>query len=145
VCEAARVLPSRRCHRRALACGDARGERSVCGRLNRLTDAFQRGVEQGNLPGVVVAIARDGRLVCEHAFGFQNREEKISMTTEAIFRLASMSKPIMAVAAMVLMEEEKVDIAAPQIDPATNKRPPVIVDPTGKPRWLCGGRGVNGR
>ena len=82
-------------------------------RLSRLTEVFQRGVDQGDMPGAVVAVARDGRLVYEHAFGFQNREQKIPMKAGSIFRIASMSKPITTVAAMMLVEEGKIDIAAP--------------------------------
>jgi CubicO group peptidase (beta-lactamase class C family) len=82
-------------------------------RLNRLTETFQQSIDQGELPGAVVAIARNGRLVYEKAFGFQNREDKVPMKTGSVFRIASMSKPITSVAIMILAEEGKVDIAAP--------------------------------
>jgi CubicO group peptidase (beta-lactamase class C family) len=82
-------------------------------RLDRLTQVFQHAVDHGDVPGAVVAVARDGRLVYESAFGFQNREDKIPMKTSAIFRIASMSKPITTVAAMMLVEDGKLDIAAP--------------------------------
>ncbi|MFL5289099.1 MAG: serine hydrolase domain-containing protein, partial [Rhodopila sp.] len=60
-----------------------------------------------------MAIARDGRLVYEKAFGFQSREDKVPMKTGSVFRIASMSKPITSVAIMMLAEEGRVDIAAP--------------------------------
>src|SRR5689334_19375052 len=82
-------------------------------RLGRLTETFQHGIDQGELPGAVAAIARDGKLVYEKAFGFQNREDKVPMKTGSVFRIASMSKPITSVAIMMLAEEGKVDIAAP--------------------------------
>jgi CubicO group peptidase (beta-lactamase class C family) len=82
-------------------------------RLGRLTETFQQGIDQGELPGAVVAVARNGRLVYEKAFGFQNREDKIPMKTGSVFRIASMSKPITSVAVMMLAEEGKIDLAAP--------------------------------
>ncbi|MFL5254606.1 MAG: serine hydrolase domain-containing protein [Rhodopila sp.] len=81
--------------------------------MNRLTETFQHGIDQGEIPGAVVAIARDGRLVYEKAFGFQSREDKVPMKTGSVFRIASMSKPITSVAIMILAEEGRVDIAAP--------------------------------
>jgi CubicO group peptidase (beta-lactamase class C family) len=60
-----------------LSKGTPESEGLASERLNRLTEVFQHGIDQGDMPGAVVAVARDGRLVYEHAFGFQNREEKI--------------------------------------------------------------------
>jgi CubicO group peptidase (beta-lactamase class C family) len=82
-------------------------------RLNRLTELFQRDVDAGEIPGAVVVVARSDKIAYEKAFGYQNREDKIPMKTTAIFRIASMSKPITSVAVMMLAEEGKVDIAAP--------------------------------
>jgi CubicO group peptidase (beta-lactamase class C family) len=82
-------------------------------RLNRLTDTFQRDVDAGEIPGAVVVVARNGKIAYEKAFGYQNREEKVSMKPDAIFRIASMSKPITSVAVMMLVEEGKIDLAAP--------------------------------
>jgi CubicO group peptidase (beta-lactamase class C family) len=82
-------------------------------RLNRLTQTFQHDVDRGEIPGAVVAVARGGKIVYEQAFGFQNREEKTPMKTDAIFRIASMSKPITSVAVMMLVEEGKLDLTAP--------------------------------
>jgi CubicO group peptidase (beta-lactamase class C family) len=82
-------------------------------RLNRITDTFQRDVDAGEIPGAVVVVARNGKIAYEKAFGYQNREEKVSMKPDAIFRIASMSKPITSVAVMMLVEEGKIDLAAP--------------------------------
>ena len=56
-------------------------------RLDRLTQVFQHAVDYGDVPGAVVAVAHDGRLIYESAFGFQNREEKIPMKASTIFAL----------------------------------------------------------
>ncbi len=82
-------------------------------RFNRLTDTFQRDVDAGEIPGAVVAVARNGKIAYERAFGYQNREEKVLMKPDSIFRIASMSKPITSVAVMMLVEEGKIDLAVP--------------------------------
>jgi CubicO group peptidase (beta-lactamase class C family) len=82
-------------------------------RLNRLTETFQHDVDAGEIPGAVIAVARNGKIVYEKAFGYQNREGQVSMKADAVFRIASMSKPITSVAVMMLVEEGKIDLAAP--------------------------------
>jgi CubicO group peptidase (beta-lactamase class C family) len=82
-------------------------------RLERLTNAFQGAVDQGQLPGAVVLIARNDQVAYFQAFGFRDRERKVPMTTDSIFRIASMTKPIVSTAAMILVEEGKLDLAAP--------------------------------
>src|SRR3984957_12616583 len=82
-------------------------------RLNRLTETFQRDVDAGEIPGAVVVVARNGKIAYEKAFGYQNREGNVSMKSDTIFRIASMSKPITSVAVMMLVEEGKIDLATP--------------------------------
>src|SRR6516165_288185 len=80
-------------------------------RLKRLSDRLNEGVQKGEIPGAVVLIARNGKIVMFDAFGFRDREAKAPMTTDAIFRIASMTKPIVSVAAMILVEEGKLSLA----------------------------------
>ncbi|MGE0258595.1 MAG: serine hydrolase domain-containing protein [Alphaproteobacteria bacterium] len=82
-------------------------------RLQRLTDAYQGYVDRGELPGAVLLIARGGKIAYLRAIGYQDREKQTPMKTDAIFRLASMTKPIVSVAVMMLAEEGKIDLAAP--------------------------------
>jgi CubicO group peptidase (beta-lactamase class C family) len=82
-------------------------------RLIRLTDAFQAEVDKGAIPGAVVLIARQGKVAYCEAFGFRDRESKQPMRTDAIFRIASMSKPITSVAVMMLVEEGKIQLLDP--------------------------------
>jgi len=82
-------------------------------RLKRLTEAFQGYVDSGRPPGAVVLIARNDKLAYLHAFGYQDREQQVAMRPDSIFRIASMTKPIVSVAAMTLAEEGKLDLAAP--------------------------------
>lgn len=82
-------------------------------RLDRLTKTFQGYVDNGALPGAVVLIARNDKVAYFRAFGYRDRDAKVAMTTDTIFRLASMTKPIVSAAAMILVEEGKLDLAAP--------------------------------
>jgi CubicO group peptidase (beta-lactamase class C family) len=82
-------------------------------RLKRLSDRLDEGVQKGEIPGAVVLIARNGKIVMFDAFGFRDREAKAPMKTDTIFRIASMTKPIVSVAAMILAEEGKLSLAEP--------------------------------
>ena len=61
----------------------------------------------------MVLIARNGKIVMFEAFGFRDKETKAPMTNDTIFRIASMTKPIVTVAAMILVEEGKLSVADP--------------------------------
>jgi CubicO group peptidase (beta-lactamase class C family) len=82
-------------------------------RLARLSEAFRENVERNMIPGAVVMIARGGQIAYAEAFGFRDREAKAPMQLDAIFRIASMTKPLTSVAAMILAEEGKLLVAAP--------------------------------
>jgi CubicO group peptidase (beta-lactamase class C family) len=82
-------------------------------RLARIPSWYQAHVEAGHLPGAVVAIARNGKLAYLKAIGFQDRAKTIPMNPDAIFWIASMTKPVTSVAAMMLVEEGKLDLDAP--------------------------------
>ncbi len=70
-------------------------------------------MKNNELPGAVVLIARNGKLVMFDSFGFRDKETKAPMTNDTIFRIASMTKPIVTVAAMILVEEGKLSVADP--------------------------------
>jgi CubicO group peptidase (beta-lactamase class C family) len=82
-------------------------------RLERLASVIRRDVERQLIPGAVVLLARAGRVAYAEAFGFRDREAGAPMSLDAIFRIASMTKPIASVAAMMLSEEGSLEIAAP--------------------------------
>jgi CubicO group peptidase (beta-lactamase class C family) len=83
------------------------------GRLNRLTDRMKLGVEKGEIPGAVVAVARNRKIAYLQAFGLRDPENKDPMKSDAIFRIASMTKPFTSLAIMMLAEEGKLSIADP--------------------------------
>ncbi|MDP1571159.1 MAG: serine hydrolase domain-containing protein [Vicinamibacterales bacterium] len=74
-------------------------------RLQRLSSAMQRAVNDGELAGLVTLVAHRGRIAHHEAFGHLDREAGVAMGRDAIFRIASMTKPVTSVAAMMLMEE----------------------------------------
>ena len=82
-------------------------------RLARLSATFRQDVERNMIPGAVVLIARAGCIAYAEAFGWRDREAEAPMELDAIFRIASMTKPLTSVAAMILAEEGKLQIAAP--------------------------------
>lgn len=85
----------------------------VSTRLKRLSDRLNEGVKNNELPGAVVLIARNGKLAMFDSFGFRDKEAKVPMTNDTIFRIASMTKPIVSVAAMLLVEEGRITLADP--------------------------------
>ena len=82
-------------------------------RLRRLTSTVQTDVDKGLLPGAVTLIARQGKIVYFEAIGFQDRDKQLPMTTDTIFRIASLTKPITSVAVMMLVEEGKIQLEDP--------------------------------
>src|SRR5438034_4679697 len=82
-------------------------------RLERLAAVIRRDVETKVIPGAVLTIARAGWAGYAEAFGWRDREAQAPMTADAIFRVASMTKPMTSVAAMMLSEEGRLEIAAP--------------------------------
>src|SRR5262245_31606664 len=63
-------------------------------RLERLTQTMQRVVDSGELPGMVVMVGRRGKLVYAKAFGAQDKAAGIPMAEDSIFRIYSMTKPV---------------------------------------------------
>jgi CubicO group peptidase (beta-lactamase class C family) len=75
--------------------------------------AMQRMVDSLGVASVSVAVAKDGRVIWEHAIGWANREKHIPATPTTIYSLASISKPITATALMILAERGAVDLNKP--------------------------------
>src|SRR6266849_5205753 len=74
---------------------------------------MQHDVETTRIPGAVLLMARNGKIAYFDAVGFLQRKTTTPMKKDGIFKIASMSKPITTVAAMILAEEGKLDIGAP--------------------------------
>jgi CubicO group peptidase (beta-lactamase class C family) len=82
-------------------------------RLETAHEVFKADVEAKRTPGSVLLIVRNGKIAFHDAVGYQDRAAETPMKKDSIFRIASMSKPITTVAAMILAEENKIDVAAP--------------------------------
>ena len=73
--------------------------------LNSATARLQKHIDDGEIAGVVAAVARDGKLVYQVALGKLDRERDAGMREDALFRIYSMSREITSVAALRLFEE----------------------------------------
>jgi CubicO group peptidase (beta-lactamase class C family) len=98
--------------------GDAKSLGFSAERLARIAPWYQARFDSfspsdGLVPGAVVAIAKGGKLAYLQAIGFQDRAKTIPMKTNSIFWIASMSKPVTSVAAMILVDDGKLDLDAP--------------------------------
>ena len=76
-------------------------------RLGRLDDAMQVEIDAGHYAGISLLVARHGKLVKFRRFGYQTLESREPLREDAIFRIASMTKPIIGAAMMLLYEEGK--------------------------------------
>jgi CubicO group peptidase (beta-lactamase class C family) len=82
-------------------------------RLARLDAAIQADVKDGRLPGMVVAVARRGKVVYQKAFGVASLATREPMRADALFRLYSMTKPVASVALLTLYEQGKFRLTDP--------------------------------
>ena len=82
-------------------------------KLSRIGEAFKKEIDQGKLPGAVFLVARKGKLVYSEALGFQDKEAGKPIAKDSIFRIYSMTKPLVSVAAMMLVEEGKIQLTDP--------------------------------
>jgi CubicO group peptidase (beta-lactamase class C family) len=82
-------------------------------RLARIVPVFKSEIEKGRIPGVVLAIARRGKLAYFEAIGAIDPATKAPMTTDALFSIASMTKPMVSVGIMMLAEEGKLFLNDP--------------------------------
>lgn len=81
--------------------------------LARIGTTLKADIDKGRIPGAVVAIARKGKLVYHEAFGYIDKEAGTPMTKDAIFAIASMTKPMVGVAIMQLMEDTRLQMSDP--------------------------------
>jgi CubicO group peptidase (beta-lactamase class C family) len=115
-------------------------------RLQRISAWIQDDVDKGVVPGAVVMVLRKGKVAYFEAFGYRDKEKKIPMTRNSIFRIASLTKPFTSLAIMMLVEEGKIQLADPvsqylpefkdlkvgveKKDPATGKTELVLETPS---------------
>jgi CubicO group peptidase (beta-lactamase class C family) len=74
-------------------------------RLQRMSDAFRREIDKGTMPGATIMVARGGQIGWFDALGQQNPADSRPMAQDSIYRIFSMTKPIVSVGVMMLLEE----------------------------------------
>lgn len=89
----------------------------------RLDAVIDKALAEEQLVGVIVMIARDGKVVYSRAAGFADREAKAPVRETTQFRLASMTKPITSVVALALVEQGKLSLEDPVTKWLPNFRP----------------------
>lgn len=82
-------------------------------RLDRIHRAMQGYVDSGRFAGISVGIARRGHTVFEAQYGMRDREASLPMTDDTIFRVYSMTKPVVSTALMLLFEEGRFRLTDP--------------------------------
>lgn len=82
-------------------------------RLKRIETVLRADIDAGRIPGAVIAIERHGKLVMFDAYGWRDKDAKLPMTTDTIFNIASMTKPMVTVGALMLYEQGKITIGDP--------------------------------
>jgi len=104
-------------------------------RLHRLDDTINREIEGGQLAGAVMIVKRDGQDAVLKAYGQADVENRVAMKTDAIFRIASMSKALTTVAALMLYEEGRFMLNDPvsKFIPEYAKSVVAIAPPAGSP------------
>ena len=94
-------------------------------RLDAIASDLQARVDESMLSGVVALIAQDGEIQMNQAFGYQNVEDQVPMSTDSIFRIFSMTKPVTGTALMMLYDEGKF-----QLDDPVEKHIPALAGMT---------------
>ncbi len=74
-------------------------------RLQRMSDAFKRDIDKGTTPGVTIMVARRGQIGWFEALGRQSPAAAAPMAHDTIFRIFSMTKPIVSIGIMMLLED----------------------------------------
>ena len=82
-------------------------------RLERVGELIQRHIDEGNISGAVTLVARNGEIAHLEAHGVMDIESNAPMQPDTIFRIASMTKPIVSTAVMMLVEEGKIRLTDP--------------------------------
>jgi CubicO group peptidase (beta-lactamase class C family) len=82
-------------------------------RLARIDAVLKADIESGKIPGAVLLVARKGKIAYFKSFGTRDEKKSLPMEKDSIFRVYSMTKPVVGVAAMILLEEGKLVLADP--------------------------------
>jgi CubicO group peptidase (beta-lactamase class C family) len=98
-------------------------------RLERITSAIQKSVDENRLAGGVTLVARHGKIAYLKAVGDADREARKPMRPDHIFRICSMTKPITSVAVMMLYEDGRLMLNQPVADFIPEFKKMKVLDP----------------
>jgi len=82
-------------------------------RADRVDDYVREQMRRRHIPGLALAVVRDGRVVKERGYGLANLELRVPVTKETVFEIGSVTKQMTAAAVMLLVEEGKVGLDDP--------------------------------
>jgi CubicO group peptidase (beta-lactamase class C family) len=85
-------------------------------RFEPVRQRIAKALVDHNIPSIAVAVAHEGEIVWEQAFGWADRENRSAANEHTLYSLASISKPITATGLMVLVEQKKLDLDKPAND-----------------------------
>jgi CubicO group peptidase (beta-lactamase class C family) len=97
-------------------------------RLNLLDKQINEWIKEERMNGATAIILRNGKIVYHKSFGFADKQKGIVMRNDHIYRIASMTKPIVSVAAMMLYEEGKFLLTDPISNFIPEFKNPVVLD-----------------
>ncbi|MCA1757738.1 MAG: beta-lactamase family protein [Bacteroidales bacterium] len=110
-----------------ITAGDAAEHNMSPDSLEKIVPLIKELTDQGKIPGAVFLVARHGEVVFTGAAGYRNREAEESYTENSIFRIASMTKPVVSVAVMQLWEQGKLGLQDPVSDYVSSFAEPVVL------------------
>ena len=111
-------------------------------RLQRIHDLVQRHITAGSFSGAVTLVARNGRIAHLEAHGLMDLESRKPMQKDAIFQIMSMTKPVVGVSIMMMIEEGKVRLNDPVSKFIPEFKELKVAVPMGGPPPPAGGRGA---
>ena len=82
-------------------------------KIARIDSAITAVIDRSHIPGLAIAIVVDGKIRWQNAYGLADVENAVPAETSTVFRIASVTKPLTATAAMQLAERGKLDLDAP--------------------------------
>jgi len=97
-------------------------------RLKQIDANINQWIKEDQLNGATMIILRNGKIVYHKAFGFANKQNNTAMRADHIFRIASMTKPVISAAAMMLYEEGKFLLTDPLSKYIPEFKNPVVLD-----------------
>lgn len=90
--------------------------------MRRFEVLMRTFLAENDIPGAAIAVSKDGRLVYARGFGYADAEQKQPVEPDSLFRVASISKPLTAVAVLQLVEKGKFTLETPVFDVLTDPR-----------------------